>query len=303
MKTEIQLSSFGECELKGYKWTPAEDVPLLGTVVIAHGMAEVIERYDAFAEFLNNKGFVVYGLNQRGHGPETTVYGYLGENGWEKLKEDYRHLVELARSEYLNLPLFAFGHSMGSFVVRHFLRDYTYLIHGVILSGTGHFPKLVLKLGMLLSKYDVSKNGDKHVSKFIDNLVFGKNNKRIKAPTTEFDWLSRDAEQVKRYIDHPHCGNVHPSSFYEQFFMGLEQILYNPQVANFKESCPMLLISGDADPIGNYGKGVQKSMNYYKDNAFNTKLKLYKAGRHEMLNEINRDEVFNDIANWLIEQI
>lgn len=303
MKTEIQLASFEELELKGYKWTPTDESMLIGTVVIAHGMAEVIERYEAFAEFLNAQGFVVYGLNQRGHGPHTTVYGYLGENGWEKLKEDYRHLVEYARSEYTHLPLFAFGHSMGSFVVRHFLRDYSYLIQGAILSGTGSFSKPILKLGAWLSARDVAKYGDQHPSEFIDKLVFGKNNKQIKTPLTAFDWLSRDEVQVKMYIENPHCGNIHPSSFFEEFFMGLEQIIYNPQSPNFKENCPIFLISGDADPVGNYGKGVKKAMQYYKSNAFKVKIKLYESGRHEMLNEVNREEVFYDLSNWLKAQI
>jgi alpha-beta hydrolase superfamily lysophospholipase len=303
MKTEIQLSSFGEVVLNGYKWSPTDDSLLIGTVVIAHGMAEVIERYDDFAAFLNDQGYVVYGLNQRGHGPNTTVYGYLGDDGWEKLKEDYRHLVEHAKNEYTDLPLFAFGHSMGSFVVRYFLRDYNYLVQGVILSGTGSFSKPILKLGALLSAADVKKHGDKHASAFIDKIVFGKNNKKIKAPITEFDWLSRDGVQVKKYIDNPHCGNIHPSSFFKQFFTGLEQIIYNPQAVNFKENCPMFMLSGDADPVGNYGKGVKKAMQYYKENGFIVKIKLYASGRHEMLNEVNREEVFHDIASWLKAQI
>lgn len=303
MKTEIQLSSFGELVLNGYKWSPDDDRDLLGTVVIAHGMAEVIERYDDFAEYLNHNGFVVFGVNQRGHGPKTEVYGYLGDNGWEKLVEDYRHLVEYAKNEYSEIPLFVFGHSMGSFVVRHFLRDYSYLIQGVILSGTGHFSKPVLKFGNWLSARDVAKKGDKHPSVLIDKIVFGKNNKKIKTPLTAFDWLSRDVEQVNQYIKNPHCGNIHPSSFFQQFFMGLENILYNPQVANFKENCPMLLISGDADPVGNYGNGVKAAMHDYKSNGFSVQMKLYASGRHEMLNEINRGDVYEDIVNWLKPQI
>jgi len=293
------MHSFEEIELSGYIWQQETENQPKGIVIIAHGMAETIERYEAFAEHLSESGYVVYGINQRGHGLNAEMLGYLGDDGWYKMKEDLKHVVDLAKTSYLGKPVFIFGHSMGSFLTRDFLLDYSYLINGAILSGTGFYSKPELKLGQWLSKRDVLKFGDRHISKFIDNIAFGKNNKKIKEPNTPFDWLSRDSDQVAAYIADPLCGQIHPSSFFYLFFSALERILYSSTFSNFETKRPLFLISGDMDPVGNYGKGVKKSALRYKAIGFDTQVKLYKEGRHEMLNEINRRDVFEDIITWL----
>lgn len=299
MKNPFSMQSFEELELNGYVWQPLNDERLKGVVVIAHGMAETIERYHAFAEFLTEHGYVVYGINQRGHGPKAEMLGYLGEDGWYKMKEDLKHVVETAKAAHVGVPVFVLGHSMGSFLTRDFLLDYSYLLDGVIISGTGFYPKLQLKLGQWLSKRDIDKHGDRHISNFIDKMAFGKNNKKIKGARTPFDWLSRDRDIVDAYLADPLCGIVHPSSFFYHFFTALERILYNGEFSNFKSQVPMFILSGDMDPVGSYGKGVEKSAEIYKKIGFDTQVKLYKEGRHEMMNETNRTEVFGDIIAWL----
>lgn len=299
MKNPFSIQSFEELEINGYVWQQLSDDLLKGVVVIAHGMAERIERYDTFAQYLADNGYVVYGVNQRGHGPKSELLGYLGEDGWYKMKEDLKQVVELAKSLHIGKPMFLLGHSMGSFLTRDFLLDYSYLLDGVILSGTGFYPKLQLKLGQWLSKRDVDKHGDRHISNFIDKMAFGKNNKKIKDAKTPFDWLSRDRDIVDAYLADPLCGKVHPSSFFYHFFTALERILYNSEFSNFKAQLPLLILSGDMDPVGTYGKGVEKSAETYKSLGFDTQVKLYKEGRHEMLNETNRSEVFGDIVAWL----
>jgi len=299
MKNPFSIHSFEELELSGYVWQPSNANQQRGVVIIAHGMAETIERYDAFAERLTESGYIVYGVNQRGHGSNAEMLGYLGDDGWYKMKEDLKHIVEMAKSMHIGMPVFVFGHSMGSFLTRDFLLDYSYLIDGAIISGTGFYSKFELKMGQWLSNRDINKYGDRHPSKFIDKIAFGKNNKKIKDAKTSFDWLSRDPDKVAAYVADPLCGQVHPSSFFYFFFSALEHILYSGEFSNFKSQLPLFLLSGDMDPVGNYGKGVEMSAESYKALGFDTQIKLYKEGRHEMLNETNRSEVFGDIVAWL----
>lgn len=300
-KIPFTINSFEDDDLSGYIWQPESLEKPAGVVVISHGMAEVIERYDAFCSHLSEQGYVVYGVNQRGHGPQAQMLGYLGEDGWYKMKEDFKHVIEYAKSNYLDVPYYVLGHSMGSFVVRDFLIDYSYMVDGVILSGTGFPPSLPIKFGKLLAANDMKKHGPKHINALIDKMVFGNYNKKIESPKTPFDWLSRDSEVVEAYIQNPYCGVMHPSSFFYHFFSALQRITKAAPYSNFKPSIPMLLISGESDPVGDYGKGVKKSADFYSDMGFNVTLKLFKGGRHEMLNEINRDEVFKTISEWLVK--
>ena len=301
-KTPFSINSFEDDHLAGYIWQPDSMENLNGIVVISHGMAEVIERYDAFCMHLCEKNFVIYGVNQRGHGPNAQMLGYLGEDGWYKMKEDLKHIVEYAKSNIPDKPCYVLGHSMGSFVVRDFLIDYSYLVNAVILSGTGFPPSLPIKFGKWLASNDMKKHGPKHINTFIDKMVFGNYNKKIESPKTPFDWLSRDSEIVNDYIQNPYCGVIHPSSFFYLFFSAIQRITQSIPFNNFKPSIPMLLISGDSDPVGDYGKGVKKSAEFYKTIGFNAEVKLFKDGRHEMLNEINRVEVFETISDWLLKQ-
>lgn len=298
MRRAFSIDSFEEITLKGYIWSPDGTV-LKAMVVLAHGMAETIERYDAFANFLSDHGYGVIGVNQRGHGPEAEMLGYLGENGWSKMKEDLKHIVDYVKMTYEDTPIIIMGHSMGSFLVRDFLMSYSYLVDGVILSGTGYIDKISLLLGHWLASRDVKKHGDKHISKSIDNMAFKQNNKKIKDAKTSFDWLSRDSKIVKAYIEDPYCGQVHPSSFYMEFFNSLLQVLYHPDYSNFKDGLPMLIFSGEEDPVGNYTKGVNLTAEKFESLSFDVKKILYPEGRHEMLNEINHIQVFEDVVEWL----
>lgn len=300
MKVAFELDSYGELKLKGYKWMTQE--PVKGILILSHGMAEHIDRYDDFATFLNSHGFHVYGHSHRGHGKTAgsiAQLGILGENGWMKAKEDLRRVVQMGIEDCPHCPIFVLGHSMGSFLLRDFLLDYSDVIEGAILSGTGFAPKWKLKLGKNIAAVQSKIKGTKHPSKLVDRLTFSSYNKAIKSPKTEFDWLSRDDEKVRAYIDDVYCGQVHSAGFFYDFSSNLLRILYAPVFENKKTQLPIFIFSGDEDPVGDYGKGVVKSKKYYESEGFHTSLKLYPGGRHEMLNEINRDEVYNDVLNWL----
>lgn len=299
MKEILTINSFDELELSGTIWHKSPEMSQKGVVVLVHGMAETIARYDPFAMYLSAEGYTVIGINQRGHGPKAEMQGYLGENGWYKMKEDLRNVVIFAKSIHSDCPTFIIAHSMGTFVTRDFLIDHSYLINGVVLSGTGFPDLLSVKLGKWLAEIDMKKHGSKHVNIPLDRMVFGRYNKRIPNYETQFDWLSRDKEKVEGYIADDFCGNVHPSSFFYEFSIALERILSTRILNNTNTDLKLLLVSGGSDPVGNYGKGVVKTEKFYKEIGFSVTSILYPEGRHEMLNEINRQEVYEGILNWL----
>ena len=300
LRYEFEFNSFEDATIKGYKWI--DDKTPLQIVVLSHGMAETIERYDAFANFLLDNDIFVYGHAHRGHGKtagSVDKLGHLGDNGWFKMKEDLRRVVEMAKTDYPDTAIVLLGHSMGSFLARDFILDYSYLLDGVILSGTGYMNQIKLKLAQFLAKREGLKIGVDQKSIFLNRMSFGTYNKKIKDHKTEFDWLTRDEIQVRKYIDNPYCGEIHPASFFIEFLTNMQRVLYTDIFKNQKNHLPMLIFSGECDPVGEYGKGVRKTNAYYRANGFVTTMKLYPEGRHEMLNEINKESVYNDILIWL----
>lgn len=299
MRTAFELDSFNELTLKGYVWKTTDEPR--GLFVIAHGMAETILRYEAFAAYLCEHGFWVYGYSHRGHFETAGSYeklGYIGKNGWHKMSRDLATVVDYAKSTKSNIPLFLMGHSMGSYLVRTYLLENSDIVDGIILSGTGFPNAFELKMGAYVAGIERLFKGKDLPSKRMDKLSFGSFNQKFKPALTPFDWLSRDAEQVRAYIENPWCGQIHPSSFFEEMANGLYNMLYR-QMPQPRKKIPMFVMSGDKDPVGQMGTGVKKSADYYKDRGYDVSLKLYPEGRHEMLNEVNRAEVYADILGWV----
>lgn len=304
MKKDVYvLDSFGELSIHGYKWTPDNpDTPVKAALLISHGMAETIERYERFASYLCEAGIAVYGHSHRGHGKtagSVDNLGVLGDKGWLKMKSDLKQALDLLKADYPNVPTVILGHSMGSFLLRDFLLDYSADLDGAIISGTGFMAKPLIKLGATVSGWVVSAKGPRFRSKFIDRLSFGNFNKRIKPQLTAFDWLSRDRDEVEKYIEDPYCGAMHSASFFNDFLSNMCRVLYQPTFVNKKEQLSLFIFSGSEDPVGEYGKGVLKTKSYYETNGFKVNYQLYDGGRHEMLNETNRDEVFHDVLKFV----
>lgn len=290
--------------INAYKWIPKDSDNIKGVVQIAHGMNEHILRYDYFAKELGKNGYIVYGHDHRGHGKSSKSIdelGYVSDNdGFMDMVEDMKMMSDIIKKENLALDIILFGHSMGSFLGQRYIQIYGDNIKRIILSGSNGKPVALLSLGIILSKLLIKLKGRKSKINFLDKLTFAGYNKRIKPARTRFDWLSRDDEIVDEYIADPYCGNVFPVSFFHDFFIGLKSIHIESNLDKVPEDLSIFILSGADDPVGDYGKGIINLYNIYRDlNIKNVSYKLYEAGRHEMLNEINKDEVIRDIINWM----
>lgn len=301
--SNFTFNSSDKTEIFVYKWMP-EEGNAKGIVQIAHGMAEHGQRYDRFAKHLTRNGYIVYANDQRGHGKTAGAIenlGYLSdEDGFDLLVKDLHDLSMIIKSEYPSLPLTLFGHSMGSFAAQRYIMLYGNDLDGVILSGSNGKQGRILKIASLIAKREIKKQGRKVQSLRLNDLIFGANNRKFEPSRTKFDWLSRDEKEVDKYNGDPYCGTVFTTGFFYDFFIGLMKIEDKRNIRLVPKDLPIYIFSGDKDPVGKFGKGVVNLYNRYKDQGVkDVEYKLYKDGRHEMLNEINRDEVMNDVVEWL----
>lgn len=290
------------------KWKLDADIPNKGVVQIAHGMAEWAYRYDYFAKALNRAGYIVYANDHRGHGltaPREEDIGYISDNdGFSDMVEDLHELNGFIKQTHPGLPIVLFGHSMGSFLGQRFIQSYGKDIQGVILSGSNGKQNPMINMGIMIAYIEMKTKGRKHRSKFLDKLTFASYNKAFAPNRTDFDWLSRDEKQVDRYIEDPYCGAVFTSSFFYDFLRGLKLIAKKVNLKTIPKDLPIYLFSGSMDPVGFFGEGMKNLMDMYNTAGLErVSHKLYPGGRHEMLNEINRDEVIGDIITWLEENI
>lgn len=289
-------------------WIP-QGTPVKAVLHILHGMAEHSERYDRFATYLNAKGIAVYAQDHRGHGLTATKnndqLGWFAEkDGWLRVAGDATELSNAIASDFPKQSLFLMGHSMGSFLARTLMVQHPDVYDGVIIMGTGCSQGLLGKIGKGIARRHVKKNGMHFVDKQIDAMSFGSYNKKIQNPATPFDWLSCDTDEVKKYIDDPFCGFVCTSKFYEDILDGIAFANDGEKARKLPKDLPILIISGDSDPVGNYGKGVRKVFNMYKDVGISDiSLYLVKDGRHEILNETSRSETTEYLYSWLKKRI
>ena len=299
-------SSIGRTSIHALKCVP--DSKPRAVVQIAHGIAEHIDRYRPFMEFLADNGFVVAGNDHLGHGKSIRVpeeQGFFAEkDGWWRVVDDMDKLHDIMSNEYPELPYVLFGHSMGSFLTRTYLIKHPDKYDGVILSGTGHqSPALVLG-GNAVASVMAKLNGAMGDGAKLDSLAFGTYLNKIENPRTKFDWLSRDTEQVDKYIADPLCGFVGKIGLYRDMMQGIKFITDKKNIAQMNKEKPVYFMSGDGDPVGDYGKGVERAYKAFCDAGLHDVfMRLYPGGRHEMLNETNNEQVYQDILSWLNEKI
>ena len=290
-----------------HHWLP--DVPPKAVVQIAHGMAEHSARYARFAERLTEAGYAVYAGDHRGHGQTagsaTPDHGYFADTeGFDTVVADLKSVTEHASAEQPDLPVFLFGHSMGSFLSRAYAIKWGHDLAGLVLSGTAGDPGALGRIGRSVALAQARVRGRRHPSGLMDRLTFGQYNAAFKPNRTKFDWLSRDPDEVDKYIADIECGNIFTAGFYSVLLGGLARVNADGEVSRVPKDLPILLVSGELDPVGEKSKGVRRVEEQYRRLGVTDVTSIFYPGaRHEILNETNRDEVMDDVVEWLDERL
>ena len=291
-----------------YKWLAKEDVNFKGVVQIAHGVGEHAGRYKYVAKKLQKAGYTVYANDHRIHGNSVKNSDYLGfydgENYFSDAVEDMRQLTEIIKQEHPNQKIILLGHSMGSLLSRDYVTKYGNDLDALILSGTANFMRGLGAFGLFSAKVISKLNGKHRSNELLKNLFFTHFNKKFKPNRTKVDWISSDKKQVDLFEADPLRIEDFSISVYLDILKGSKKINDTNTFKETPKNIPILIFSGDKDPVGEMGKGVKKvAKNYKKAGVFDVTLKLYEGGRHEMLNEVNKKEVQKDLINWLNERI
>lgn len=301
-------SKDGRTTIHAVKWMP-ENGEIKAIIQITHGMIEYIERYEEFAGFLTSQGYMVVGHDHVGHGDsivEKKDWGFLCDkkqiNPSDLLIEDMHTLRMMIQEEYKDIPYFMFAHSMGSYMLRKYLTLYNDNLRGAIICGTGYEKASKMKLGMFLAKVMSTFFGWRHISKIIIKSSFGGPYKQfdVTGKNPENSWLSKNIESVRNYYSDPKCTFKFSISGYQALF---EAVLYDCDIENVKKTpkkLPLFIISGKDDPVGNMGVGVKQVYDLYKEaGSYDLTYQLYEDDRHEILNETDRQNIFDDILAWM----
>lgn len=290
-----------DTKLHMYEWKPIAGKEIKGILQLVHGSAEHATRYDEFASYMVKNGYVVVADDHRGHGKTAKTkedLGFFAEfDGWETIIDDLLEVTEYIKTHYKNKPIVMLGHSMGSFMVRHYIIKYGQNLKAAVLSGTAFHNKLALGIGVMIAKHDQNKYGPKEKDQFIYDKSYAKFNKRFaKEGATGVEWLSSDKKVQKAFLKDPLSGQVFSTSAFKDMFTGLLFINSKKNIKKGPKDLPIFFISGADDPVGNFGKGVRKVYKIFKKLKFtNLSFKLYSHARHEILNEPIKTDVYQDI--------
>lgn len=301
MRQELKYDSCGAGTIRACMWQ-GEGTPK-AVVQIVHGISEHILRYDDFSNYLTQQGYAVVAEDHMGHGASEapdSVRGYF-HGGWFSAIDDTMKLMELTKARFGDIPYILFGHSMGSFMARTILAKYPQSgLAGCVICGTGWQPDALLKVGIPVCKAICRMYGENKPSKILQGVVFGSYNKRVEHKRTSSDWLSRDEKMVDAYEADELCGFIPTAGLLRDMMMGIQYIQNKENLDRMNKTLPCLFIAGGDDPVGNYGAGVYQAADAFKNVGMEqVKAKIYPLCRHEILNEINRKDVYCDIVKWM----
>ena len=292
----------GRTQIHAVEWIPEGSVR--GVLQIAHGMVEFIERYDRFASFMASQGFYVVGNDHLGHGLSVTdkdQYGFFAErDGNLCVIGDIHQLREDTRRKYPDVPYFLLGHSMGSFLVRQYIVDHGDGLAGAVVMGTGYQPAATLTAAIGLSAFLMKTRGGHYRSTKINDMALGSYNSSFEPGRTRNDWLTKDEAIVDAYVANPLNQFVFTVNGYYNLFRGLRYAEDRKNVERIPKDLPILVVSGEADPVGDFGKGPTLVAGYFRSAGIrDVTLKLYPGDRHEILNELDRETVDSDLLEWI----
>lgn len=295
-------SSNGKNRLYCVHWKP--DVPVRAVLQITHGMVEYIERYEPLAQALTEAGIAVMGHDHLGHGRTAADEGELGffaeTNGEKAMLKDIHRLTVTAKKCYPDLPCFLMGHSMGSFFTRRYITLYGQELDGVILMGTGWVSETMATVGWVLSGVISRLMGGRYRSRLLVKLTLGAYEQTFRDEGMRNAWLSREREAVEAYNKDPFCNFAFTVSAYHDFFTVLRDLAREKQFGRIPKDLPVFFLSGDKDPVGSFGVGVEKAYESIRHlGVQDVTLKLYENDRHELVNETDRAQVYEDIRQWL----
>ena len=299
-------SSDGRSTIHCRSWEP--DGPVRAAVQLVHGVAEHIGRYDAFASFLAEHGFAAAGTDHLGHGltaQDESERGWFAEsNGWDKIILDEKTMRDRLRAQVPGVPLVLLGHSMGSFMARTYIGEYPDDLDLCILSGTGHTPGVVCAAGKLMAKGEIKKHGSKYRSPKLQGIAFGSYLRGIDDPIGPNDWICRDKAVIRAYDADPLCGFVGTAGLMYDMMDGLDRIGKDAFIRQTRKDLPVLFIAGEADPVGGWGKSVrQVEQKFRAAGLTDVEAKYYPGMRHEVLNELGKEQVWQDVLDWLEKRV
>lgn len=299
-------SASGTTRIHAVRYIPDGEIQAI--LQIAHGMVEYIERYENFALFLASKGFLVTGNDHLGHGKSINTkkdWGYFAkDNGNHAVLYDLYQLTQITKEKYPGIPYFILGHSMGSFYVRQYLGTFGHELNGAIIMGTGCQPFALVQTGKLVTSLVALFKGWHHRSKLVNSLAFGSYNKYFQPARTPKDWLSKDNAIVDEHVADELCNFTFTLNGYHTLFTTISRLYDKKLLSNMPKALPVFFVAGDDDPVGDFGKGVLKVVDMFKNIGMqNVKVKLYPTDRHEILNETDREQVYDDIYSWLISNL
>jgi alpha-beta hydrolase superfamily lysophospholipase len=298
---EFNFVDHAKVQITYYKWTPAAAIKPKAVVQIVHGLGEHAKRYDHVALTFNQDGYVVYATDHRGHGKtsEQTGIGSLKPDGWSGTVQDEKELTDIIKKEHPDLPVFLLGHSWGSFLSQNYIQQWGSGLKGAILSGTSGKQGLLGALAIIAKRLN-KKKGPDAISPMMGKLALDPMNKPFAPNRTTHDWLTRDDAEVDKYVADPLCGFDLPNSYWLEMANGLKHIWKKENEAKIPKDLPILLMTGELDPVNVQTKTYFVLLNRYKKIGIkDVSSNIYEGARHETLNELQKDKVKKDILDWL----
>ncbi|GAC1031801.1 alpha/beta hydrolase [Pseudomonas sp. No.21] len=278
------------------------DAPPRAVVMVAHGMAEHGGRYARLGQALVAAGLELYVHDQRGHG-RTAQHGILGlyaeHDGWNKVVGDLASLNHHIRQQHPQAPIVLLGHSMGSYIGQAYLMQHSCSLQGAILSGSNYQPVGLYRAAAVVARLERWRQGPNGRSALIEFLSFGSFNKAFKPNRTAFDWLSRDPDEVDKYVNDPLCGFRCTNQLWLDLLGGLQTITPVKNLAQIDPDLPLLVVGGARDPVSDGRRLEDLARALGEAGVKDVQLKIYPDARHELLNETNRDEVTAHLLDWL----